>query len=338
MPQQISKLQQSFHHINAVRNCALYKISYQNLQIYFPVSSLPSFMEAENDAASSIPWLASIYSPQSNDTSYFGVPGLSNTGLSNTANFRIKEHNFLELGPRYNITFVCSGILLDRLTIITASKCYYQKNTEALPKVFVRFGNMNVSNAVGTVTDDEVNIHYTDVLKVRHYFSENQKSGLVFLRLKEQVPLGSNIQPLCLPAQNYSPKDKEKCFITGWDKNSTLLKWRAVKIESTDSCSSVEDSDPFLLFSSTSVSKNETICTSNPKGPCIINQGGPLICIKDGTPILVGVFTGTECPSSSKPLTFKKIEPLLGWIYPSMVIHYTRHIIALRITIQNDVS
>ena len=175
---------------------------------------------------------------------------------------------------------LCGATILNKKWIITAASCAYQKKV------------------VGLIAADEVNgiIEESEVRgfsKAVHYH-ENYRPGsladdVALIELEEQFDYNDHLQPACLPDKE--PSVGERCFIAGWGVSSTgsigvethLLEADIV-ILSNDICERIFG--PYDLWD-----ENEVFCAmgNNGEGTCHGDAGGPVMCVENDQPVLVGI-------------------------------------------------
>ena len=208
------------------------------------LATMPSFMKVTTGgyASAPIPWQVSVWNPW-------------------------KPH-------------ICSGVILDQKTVLSAATCFKKLNT--LKGIRVMAGH--VEHKLGQ------NIAVKKILFMNH------EIDLAILKLMSPIHLNENVLPACLPSATIPASSR--CFFSGWG-DAENLKWTEVNVLDKSSC---QTSEPDL------------ICTSDNKVSFgATDSGGALICLQDGRPTIVGIAEKIQ-----RTLTHTRVQTHIEWIKDNM--------------------
>ena len=214
------------------------------LKLLYFLATMPSFMKVTKGgyASAPIPWQVSVWNPW-------------------------KPH-------------ICSGVILDQKTVLSAATCFEKLNT--LKGIRVMAGH--VEHKLGQ------NIAVKKILFMNH------EVDLAILKLMSPIHLNENVLPACLPSATIPASSK--CFFGGWG-DAENLKWTEVNVLDESSC---QTNEPDL------------ICTSDNKVSFgNTDSGGALICLQDGRPTIVGIAEKIQ-----RTLTHTRVQTHIEWIKDNM--------------------
>ena len=129
----------------------------------------------------------------------------------------------------------------------------------------------------------------------------------------------------CLPTENF--RHGEACWASGWGATSwggdfpTFLQSVGVNLFSEEYCieHSTDEAKEGIMH-------EVEICAGTPdkdnnglidagKDACSGDSGGPLTCVRDGQPVLVGLVSwGLECANEGEPGIYTNVFPFVDWI------------------------
>ena len=175
---------------------------------------------------------------------------------------------------------ICSGVILDQKTVLSAATCFKKLNT--LKGIRVMAGH--VEHKLGQ------NIAVKKILFMNH------EVDLAILKLMSPIHLNENVLPACLPSATIPASSK--CFFGGWG-DAENLKWTEVNVLDKSSC---QTNEPDL------------ICTSDNKVSFgTTDRGGALTCLQDGRPTIVGIAEKIR-----RTLTHTRVQTHIEWIKDNM--------------------
>ena len=117
----------------------------------------------------------------------------------------------------------CGGVILDKMTILTAAHCVRKKGID-----YTKW------HVVAGQVDRKLNQDRIRIVKVIIH-PKNEGTKIVFrngkprktwpndigiLKLSEPLALSKTIQPMCLPSEDFKPFEGEMCFVSGWGKTN----------------------------------------------------------------------------------------------------------------------
>ncbi|XP_058142575.1 serine protease 33, partial [Dasypus novemcinctus] len=157
------------------------------------------------------------------------------------------------------------------------------------------------------------------------YSEDGDRGDLALLQLRRPVPLGTRVQPVCLPAPGSRPPPGAPCWVTGWGSvhpGVPLPEWRplqGVRVPLVDwrACDR-------LYHVGTDVPRAERVvlpgnlCAGyidGRKDACQGDSGGPLTCLESGRWVLVGVVSwGKGCGLPNRPGVYTSVATYSPWI------------------------
>ncbi|KAF2364200.1 Serine proteases trypsin domain [Trinorchestia longiramus] len=202
--------------------------------------------------------------------------------------------------------YFCSGSIIDNEWVLTAGHCLHKAK-----RVEVVAGAQNIHQH----EDSQISIVSTELYPHEHYNPVLLKNDVSLIHLPEPLTWSDAIAPVCLPS--HSDPDLEPGVIvhpSGWGKSSDAsysisdeLRVVAVPVISNDVCKEIY-----------SVVTSATVCidTSDGKGTCSGDSGGPMNYVKDGKTynravVSFGPSTGCE---SGYPDGLTRVTHYLDWI------------------------
>ena len=212
---------------------------------------------------------------------------------------------------------MCTGTILDSLTILTARHCIigHPKIKGKLSKYYVKAGSpyseggIMVSVKRIILLNDEL---WTNEKQTKYGDSSNR--DMAILKLNHPLPLSQDIMPLCLPDETFKYYYGTHCFIAGWGITGTetrSLSWSKTQIlpSAVHGLCTLEDN----IFC--------TMSTTPPYGStCSGDSGSSLVCMQGKVPVLAGVLNGgTGCGKEHSFKIWTKTVPYFDWINHYMV-------------------
>ena len=115
----------------------------------------------------------------------------------------------------------CGGTILDSTTILTAAHCV--DNPRDYSKHFVMAGSISKkSKDKNRVSQVIVHPKWEDGKVVGHYSNGNPirtfVNDLAIVKLLEPLTFDENVQPMCLPSEDFEPVSGQICYDSGWGK------------------------------------------------------------------------------------------------------------------------
>ena len=188
----------------------------------------------------------------------------------------------------------CGGVILDHLTILTASRCFDFFETELLKRKNASNSNINFFQI--HISTGSTRRKAGQTLGLRYYKSDFK--DVVLLKLTVAIELGYYSQPACLPSSEKSVSFKQ-CYYCGWNEQDKL-RWYQINFNQ-DKCSRLKGFDP-----------SKQLCISQD----VLNDrdsGGALVCMKDYIPVIAAIATGNRVfPGNKRAGIFTKILPNLA--------------------------
>ncbi|XP_052823983.1 neurotrypsin [Octopus bimaculoides] len=189
----------------------------------------------------------------------------------------------------YSTEYFCGGTILHNDWIISAAHCFVI-NIKPHP----------------TISDNSYDYDIA-LIKIE---PNNRGNGIVF---------NDYVQPACLPDKNATYFEGERCHISGWGNTGkaypSILKAAIVPLIKAKLCKA--------LYKNSITPR--MICAGYIEGgpdSCQGDDGGPLVCNKDGAYTLTGVTSwGNGCGQPRNPGVYTNVQELQPWIEYIMKKH-----------------
>ncbi|CAF0860178.1 unnamed protein product [Brachionus calyciflorus] len=235
-------------------------------------------------------------------------------------------------------SFTCGGTLIDRLTILTAGHCifdkvYYQNlqipvvpnefypTLESMFKVYLGVHDRTLINFVQNISP-AIQVNVRKIIRHENFNDRNNLNDIAILKLEQYIEFNQYIQPACLPrsTEKYPDKINISAWAVGWGATgfggSTVQKLRNVKLTVYDEklCANV-----ISLFEKNWSSQ---MCAGEYLGgrdTCQGDSGGSLytreIINNKVKYIASGIVSyGEGCGFYQKPGIYTRISFFLDWI------------------------
>ncbi|XP_024937980.1 uncharacterized protein LOC107265302 isoform X10 [Cephus cinctus] len=207
----------------------------------------------------------------------------------------------------------CGAIILSPLHVLTAAHCLegYNKATYV-----VRAGDYNTEIDEGTEVEANIEDYY-----IHEDFRKGQRmnNDIALVLLKGRgIPLGENIMPICLPAENLEYLPGLNCTISGWGSvetgtsgHSRDLRFSWIPLIDQSICQAS------YVYGEGAISDG-MFCAGFLEGgvdACDGDSGGPLACFHNGAFTLYGITSwGQHCGAENKPGVYVRIAHYRRWI------------------------
>ncbi|ELT95307.1 hypothetical protein CAPTEDRAFT_201465, partial [Capitella teleta] len=204
-------------------------------------------------------------------------------------------------------SFVCAGTIIGDRWVLTSAHCGKSLDLIVIAGSYRR-SRRGYNEQIRQVVN--VTVH-------PGYCNKSLKHDLAVLETRCSFHMGDAVWPACLPRQ--SAPQNQMCVVTGWR--------RTLNGENPDSIDILEQA--LLPLMTSKQCRNQTwnseaisdgmLCAGFPEGTkqgCKGDDGGPLVCQRDGLWHLTGVtsFGPTTCNIAGLPTVFSDVHRAVPWI------------------------
>ncbi|XP_018372656.1 PREDICTED: uncharacterized protein LOC108767342 isoform X3 [Trachymyrmex cornetzi] len=207
----------------------------------------------------------------------------------------------------------CGAVIISPLHVLTAAHCLegYNKGT-----YFVRAGDYNTDIHEGTEIEANIEDYYVHE-EFRKGHRMNNDIALVLLK-GLGIPLGKDIMPICLPAENAEYPPGLNCTISGFGSietgkttQSKDLRYGWVPLLDQSICRAS------YVYGEGAISDGMMCAGYLDEGidTCDGDSGGPLACYHNGAFNLYGITSwGQHCGKANRPGVYVRIAYYRRWI------------------------
>ncbi|KAK4883235.1 hypothetical protein RN001_006554 [Aquatica leii] len=203
-----------------------------------------------------------------------------------------------QVSIRHNGIHICSGSIIDKITILTAAHCIHNKVSSMLS---VSVGSVDVSLGYVYEVSNQI-IH-------DQYDPQKSLNDIALLKLHNPVQYTMNTQPVALATQRIP--SGVNCVAMGWGFDvkpmySKYLQRIDLKTIDTDACKKSYTSNSTFPVTDTN------ICTMIRvgHGTCHGDTGGPLISYGQQ----IGIVSWEYTCNQNLPGVHTRVSPYLEWI------------------------
>jgi secreted trypsin-like serine protease len=202
--------------------------------------------------------------------------------------------------------YFCGGSIIDEEWVLTAAHCLHEAK-----KVEVVAGAQNIRKQEST----QVSMFSEELYPHEHYSQTLLRNDVALIHLPQPLQWTDAIAPICLPARS-DPNLEAGTIVTpsGWGKDSDdswfisdNLREVTVPVISNEDCKAIY-----------SIIYDGSICidSSNGRGTCSGDSGGPMNYVQDGRTYTRGVvsFGSSAGCESGYPDAFTRVSYFLDWI------------------------
>ncbi|XP_018356825.1 PREDICTED: uncharacterized protein LOC108757046 isoform X2 [Trachymyrmex septentrionalis] len=207
----------------------------------------------------------------------------------------------------------CGAVIISPLHVLTAAHCLegYNKGT-----YFVRAGDYNTDINEGTEIEANIEDYYVHE-EFRKGHRMNNDIALVLLK-GLGIPLGKDIMPICLPAENAEYPPGLNCTISGFGSietgkttQSKNLRYGWVPLLDQSICRAS------YVYGEGAISDGMMCAGYLDEGidTCDGDSGGPLACYYNGAFNLYGITSwGQHCGKANRPGVYVRVAYYRRWI------------------------
>uniref|UniRef100_A0A2K6TZG0 Peptidase S1 domain-containing protein n=2 Tax=Saimiri boliviensis TaxID=27679 RepID=A0A2K6TZG0_SAIBB len=198
-----------------------------------------------------------------------------------------------QVSVRIGRRHICGGTLVTNAWVLTAAHCILRRFQYS-----VKMGDRSIYNENTSVV---VPVQRSFV-HPKYSVTPTVKNDVGLLQLQHPVNFTVNIQPVCIPRENFHVKAMTRCWVTGWGNTQEREKSQTEILQEVDQyimhheeCNKRMQK---IMSSTKDVIMKGMICGY--KGPgkdsCQGDSGGPLVCEYSDTWVQVGIVSwGVGC-------------------------------------------
>ncbi|KAG5667070.1 hypothetical protein PVAND_015070 [Polypedilum vanderplanki] len=212
--------------------------------------------------------------------------------------------------------YVCSGVLLDQFTVLTAA----HKIAGVSIPLTIRIGAWDVTAKIETLV--RYDIFSSNVLIHPNYNSKNLKNDIALIKLQTKAPLGKlpTISNICLPNLSIDAFYGARCWVSGWGSVNTsmpsnILNEADVPIIDPKTCQNLLRKT--ALGANFVLDNSSFVCAGGEVGKdaSMGDAGSPLSCFVNDRFYLIGLVSwGMGVGQANVPGVYVNVPSYIPWI------------------------
>lgn len=223
---------------------------------------------------------------------------------------------------------ICGGTILNPTTILTASHCYPEAESQINQEI--KEGLNNIWVVAGAMKLSDTNVQAVKTAKlIKHpkYDPAKTNNDVAILKLATPLTFNDKVQPACLPAADFKPEAKgAKAVVSGWGKVSgdakdvsPVLRWTELPLMTNADCIKKSHWSATDIFD-TMICAGYISGKTPEKMTCQGDSGGPLVVNNGGTATVYGVvsFGPGTCGFEGFTSVFARVSVFLDFIKANM--------------------
>ncbi|XP_032153878.1 putative serine protease 42 [Sapajus apella] len=240
-----------------------------------------------------------------------------------------------QVSVRIGRRHICGGTLVTNTWVLTAAHCILRRFQYS-----VKMGDRSIYNENTSVVVPVQRIF----VHPNYSAAPTVKNDVALLRLQHLVNFTANIQPVCIPRENFRVEARTRCWVTGWGNTKEGEKSPTEILQEVDQYilrhEECNKQMQRLMSSTKDVIIKGMVCGY--KGPgkdsCQGDSGGPLVCEYNDTWVQVGIVSwGIGCGRQGVPGVYTEIGVYSKWLitvvnqatclYPAVFLSLLLHLV-----------
>ncbi|XP_075062108.1 complement factor D [Mixophyes fleayi] len=204
-----------------------------------------------------------------------------------------------------NGTHKCGGLLMSEEWVLSAAHCFAD-----------RLDHTRAVLGANSLSDPNRLVHELEIQVIHPQYNTSTKhNDLLLLKLKQKVPLSTEVKPLPFQTKDIVVPGDTPCLVAGWGKirrtgkKPDMLNEVLVPVISSELCNRRD-------YYQNAITDNMMCAGKDKHDSCDGDSGGPLVCNGVAEAIVSSGFS--VCGNPKRPGIYTRIFPYIDWIDSTM--------------------